>query len=56
MNEATNKEINVRSFKMCLKAASGLQTVEIDNLVQYLDQQNTGFVGLAEIDKLLWLK
>lgn len=47
------KVVNIRSLKVFLMvvAARGLSAFEVENLVEYLDHDHNGYVGLADFDK-----
>ena len=45
--------VNIRSMKVFLMvvAARGLSSFEVENLVEYLDHDHNGFIGVADFDK-----
>lgn len=47
------KFINIRSLKVFLlvEGARGLSAYEVENLVDYLDKDKNGFVGLTDFDR-----
>jgi len=47
------KVVNIRSMKVFLMvvAARGLSAFEVENLVEYLDHDHNGFIGVADFDK-----
>lgn len=52
--EVSDKEINIRNFKLMLRNISqSVDTFEIDNMIHFIDKQNTGFVSTVELFKIL---
>ena len=47
------KLINIRSLKVFLMVEGdrGLSAYEVENLVDYLDKNRNGFVGVTDIDR-----
>jgi len=53
--QGQQKLINIRSMKVFLMvvAARGLSAFEVENLVEYLDRDHNGFIGINDLDKEL---
>lgn len=52
-NERASKEINIRSFKLMLQNVFVLSSFEAENLIQYLDTGNEGYITCMDIQKNL---
>lgn len=51
--EVSDKEINIRNFKLMMKNISqSIDTFELDNLIHFIDKQHTGFVSTVELLKV----
>lgn len=53
--QGTQKIINIRSMKIFLMvvAGRGMSTFEVENLIEYLDLDHNGWIGLTDLDKEL---
>lgn len=52
--EVSDKEINIRNFKLMLRNIShSIDTFEIDNMIHFIDKQHTGFVSTVELLRIL---
>ena len=49
--EVSSKEINVRSFKHMMEVVCNLSNFEFENLIQFLDHYNEGFIPIVDIQK-----
>ena len=51
--EVTGKEINLRSFKHMMHVVCSMSNFEFENMVEYLDGQNQGYLKIVDIQKQL---
>jgi len=49
--EVSGKEINLRSFKHMMEVVCSLSNFEFENLVEYLDSQNSGYLKVVDIQR-----
>ena len=48
--EVSGKEINLRSFKHMMEVVCSLSNYEFENMVEFLDTQNQGYLKLVDIE------
>jgi len=51
--EVSEKEINIRTFKHFAHIVFNLKPFEVDNLIEYLDTANDGFIKTLKIQQHL---
>lgn len=51
--EVTGKEINLRSFKHMMHAVCSLSNYEFENIVEFLDGSNQGYLKIVDVQKQL---
>jgi hypothetical protein len=51
--EVTGKEINIRSFKHMMEVVCSMSNYEFDNMVEYLDNSNQGYLKIVDVQKQL---